>query len=615
MEKFDVFVLPFTIGLAVLVTILLVKYISWIKQLAPCDKTKLRRGFFSVKTLKALKEVLYESLLHRKIFRVNPLLGYMHMSLAFGWFLLIAMGNLESRMFYNGHMSPPYIPIFFRFFNPNPESFQYHSAFAFTMDLILAVVLSGVLLAWFKRAYSRMFGMKKTTNLHFGDKLALTSLWLIFPLRFIAESFTSANSGGGHFLTSNAGAFFGSILPTEYLAYPAWWAYSLSLGLFFIALPYSRYMHIPTEVFLIFLRKYGISEKAEASGYTQFELNSCSRCGVCIDKCQLASSAGINNVQSVYFLKNQRYNEPNNDLALNCLMCGRCDSVCPVGIDIQSIRSNGRKQAVAQGSGVYQYIPQNYISRSEVLYFGGCMTHLQPSIKKSMVDILKAASVNFRFLDENGSICCGRPLMLAGKVDQARELIEKNKKMIEDSGAKVLVTSCPICYKVFREEYDLSIEVVHHSEYLLKLIEEKRILVNKQNLSAVYHDPCELGRGSGIYDQPRKVVSSLVRLETAASEKEDALCCGGSLANLKVTPDQRKKIASDALKVLTAGEPDMLITGCPLCKKTFNQSSPLQVLDIAELVSKSLVRRDYYVHNLKLDKSIVKQEEEVFVAE
>lgn len=615
MEKFDVFVLPFTIGLLVLVTILLINYISWIKQLAPCDKTKLRKGLFSLKTLQALKEVLFESLLHRKIFRINPLLGYMHMSLAFGWFLLIAVGNLESRLFYNGHMSPPYIPIFFRFFNPIPDSFEYHPAFAFTMDLILAVVLSGVLLAWFKRVYSRMFGMKKTTKLHLGDKLALTSLWLIFPLRFIAESFTSANSGGGHFLTSNAGAFFGSILPTEHLAYPAWWAYSLSLGLFFIALPYSRYMHIPTEVFLIFLRKYGISEKAEATGYTQFELNSCSRCGVCIDKCQLASSAGINNVQSVYFLKNQRYNEPNNDSALNCLMCGRCDSVCPVGIDIQSIRINGRKQAVAQKRGVYQYVPQNYISRTEVLYFGGCMTHLQPSIKKSMVDILKTASVNFRFLDEDGSICCGRPLMLAGKVEQARELMEKNKKMIEDSGAKVLVTSCPICYKVFREEYDLSIEVVHHSQYLLKLIEEKQISVNKQSLSAVYHDPCELGRGSGIYEQPRKVVSSLVHLKTAISEKEDALCCGGSLANLKITPEQRRKIASDALKVLTNSEPDMLITGCPLCKKTFNQSSSIQVLDIAELVSKSLVRRDYYVHNLKLDKSIVKQEEEVFVAE
>jgi Fe-S oxidoreductase len=601
MEKFDLFVLPFTIGLVILVTVLLVKYVLWIKQLSSSHKIKLRKGLFTTKTLQALKEVLYESLLHRKIFRVNPMLGYMHMSLAFGWFLLIAIGNIESRMFYDGHMSPPYIPIFFRFFNPNPAYFEYHKLFAFTMDFVLAVVLSGVLLAWFKRLYSRFFGMKKTTKLHLGDKLALTSLWFIFPLRFLAESFTSANYGGGHFLTANAGTFFAHILPTQYMAYPAWWAYSFSLGLFFVALPFSRYMHIPTEVGLIFLRKYGITETEKHTGYTQFELNACSRCGVCIDTCQLASMANISNVQSVYHLKNQRYNEPNNELALNCLMCGRCDSVCPVGIDIQSIRVNGRKQVVAQKTGTFKYVPQQYISKTDVLYFGGCMTHLQPSIKKSMVDILKNASVHFRFLDENGSICCGRPLMLAGKVDQARELIEKNKKLIEDSGAKVLVTSCPICYKVFKEEYDLSIEVVHHSQYLLKLIEEKRIQVNKQHLSAVYHDPCELGRGSGIYEQPRKVVSSLVQLKKSDNEREKALCCGGSLANLKITLDQRKQIAADTLKILTADKPDMLVTSCPLCKKTFTQSASLQVLDIAELVSKSLVRKDYAMDTLKLE--------------
>ncbi|MCK7537706.1 MAG: heterodisulfide reductase-related iron-sulfur binding cluster [Marinilabiliales bacterium] len=58
-------------------------------------------------------------------------------------------------------------------------------------------------------------------------------------------------------------------------------------------------------------------------------------------------------------------------------------------------------------------------------------------------------------MDEQGGVCCGRPLMLAGRDKEARELINHNSDIIWKSGAKILVTSCPICYKVFRESYYL----------------------------------------------------------------------------------------------------------------------------------------------------------------
>jgi Fe-S oxidoreductase len=609
MEKFDWFVIPFTLGLAFLLFVVVAKFSSWIYRLPASEKNKIWKNIVTFQFILAIKEVFCESLIHRKIFKINPLLGYMHASLAFGWFLLIAIGNFESRLFYEGTMSAPYIPIFFRFFNPHPQDFHYEGIFSFVMDLTLLIVLTGVALAWLKRAYSRMFGLKKTTRLQWGDKLALSTLWFIFPLRLLAESFTSANAGGGSFLTANAGAFFSTFLPTHLLAYPAWWAYSISLGAFFIALPFSRYMHIPAEVLLIFLRKMGVNEKKSLTSYTSVELNSCSRCGICIDKCQLASAANIKGVQSVYFLQNLRYNQPQNEQSLNCLMCGRCDTICPVGVDIKSIRQNGRNASAPQTNIAYNYIPDSYISKTEVLYFAGCMTHLQPAIKKSMVNILETSGVAYKFMDENKSICCGRPLMLSGKVQQARELMEKNKKIIADSGAKTLVTSCPICYKVFNEEYDLSIEVLHHSEYLLRLVEEGKIHLNQQNINAVYHDPCELGRGSGIYDQPRALLQKMIHLQPVTSEKEDALCCGGSLGNFKISMDDRKKITRNAIRELTASQPDALITGCPLCKKTFAQSAPIQVMDIAEVVSQSMVRNDYFVEPETREKTSVKQEE------
>jgi hypothetical protein len=83
---FDLFVLPFFLGLNTLVVILFIKYSRWIKGFEPADKELLRNGLFTKKSLDAAGEVFMESLLHRKMFRRNALLGYMHMSFALGWF-------------------------------------------------------------------------------------------------------------------------------------------------------------------------------------------------------------------------------------------------------------------------------------------------------------------------------------------------------------------------------------------------------------------------------------------------------------------------------------------------------------------------------------------------
>jgi Fe-S oxidoreductase len=609
--RFEPFIIPFNIGLYFILLYVVARSVIWFRDLSRPDKLRLQRGFFGIAFAMSLKEIFMESLIHRKILKTNLRLGYMHMSLAFGWFLLIFFGTIEADIFGAKHLNAPYKAIFFRYFNPDHGRTGFEAVYGFLMDLILAFILSGLLLAIIKRFYSKIVGMKKTTRLKLTDRIALTSLWLIFPSRLFAESFTSGAYHTGSFLTGSLGNWLATFLPAKELAYPFWWLYSISLGTFFILLPISRYMHIPTELFLIFMRNSGIRTGDKAGTYAEVQTYSCSSCGICIDTCQMNSSAGITNIQSAYLMKAIRNNDDVSEIADNCLMCGRCDAKCPVGIELSPIRMIQRRALEAESDfrNIYKgyfrsrqaLIPEktnsslnyNYLSESEpekadVLFFAGCMTHLTPGIKKSMIKILDASGVKYNFIDEKGGVCCGRPLMLAGQDKEARELINYNSQLIWKSGAHTLVTSCPICYKVFRESYYLDVEVLHHSQFIKMLIDEGSVKLNFLHKKVVYHSPCELGRGSGVYDEPKEVLSHVSKLEKSDFEDMNSLCCGGSLANMKISSADKKKIAFKAAGELTKKDPDILATACPLCKKTFSSVTQTRVADISEIVAEAL---------------------------
>ena len=610
--QFDPFIIPFNIGLYFILFYVVTRSVIWFRELSRPDKLRLQRGFFGLPFALSLKEIFLESLIHRKILKSNLRLGYMHMSLAFGWFLLILFGTIEADIFGTKHLNAPYKAIFFRFFNPEHGRTGFQATYGFLMDLILAFILSGLLLAVIKRIYSRAVGMRKTTRLKPLDRIALTSLWLIFPSRLLAESFTSGANGTGSFLTGSLGAWLGSFLPAQQMAYPFWWLYSIALGTFFVLLPITRYMHIPTELFLIFMRNSGIKTGDKAGTFSEVETYSCSSCGICIDTCQLNSSAGITNIQSAYLMKAIRNNDDVSEIAHNCLMCGRCDQKCPVGIELSPIRMIQRRAGEAENDirniykgyfrkrqnieiekitvpPVYTFLKESDPKKVDVVFFAGCMTHLTPAIKNSMIKILDASGVNYSFIDENGGVCCGRPLMLAGQDKEARELINFNSQMIWKTGAHTLVTSCPICYKVFKESYYLGVEVLHHSQYFKKLIDEGTVKMKFLRKKVVYHSPCDLGRGSGVYEEPKYVLQHVSRLEKSKFEDSDSLCCGGSLANMKISSASRKKIAHDAAYELTKGKPDILATACPLCKKTFSSVTQTRVADISEIVAEAIV--------------------------
>jgi Fe-S oxidoreductase len=593
---FDFFVLPFFLGLNIMLVILVVKYYRWIKEFDPADQALIRKGIFTGKSLSASGEVFMESLLHRKMFSRNALLGYMHMSLALGWFLLIVCGNLESRIYSKVHLNPPYYPIFLKFFVHDHrmlahEMMSIPGVFRVLMDALLLLVLTGVVLALFKRAYSNWFGMRKTSKHSPFDRIAISSLWLIFPLRLFAESFTAAEFRGGSFLTNNFGDFLHSFLPADKLAYPAWWAYSLALGTFFISLPYSRFMHIPTEIMLIFFRHYGLKPSLHFNHYSNFEIQACPKCGVCIDACPVHVNNKSDGIPPAYFLRTLRDQKPELNSTFDCLLCGRCEQYCPVGINVNAMRISQRVDYAKNLNGSYTYLKPQKKKEAGVAYFAGCMTHLTPTIKIAMEKILDSSGVDYQFIDRDGSVCCGRPLWMAGKEKQARQLMEHNKKLIESTNCKTLVLSCPICMKIFKEEYGLKMEILHHSEYILRLVKEKKFEIGKSDLRVSFHDPCELGRGLGIYEEPRQLIRKTAKLVPARDEKEMSICCGGSLGSTGISCYQRDEVSALTIETLTANHPEAIITACPLCKKTLQKGSPVQVMDISELVTGNMLEK------------------------
>lgn len=593
MSFYAPFTLPFILGALFMFLTIGIKWGVWIARLAPDDRRRIRRGLFSRRSLAALWETVREALLHRRIWRVNPLLGYMHTSLAFGWFLLIAVGWIETLARLGLRFVPLQGHVFFKYF---VTGLPHSPLFDETMDALLLLVLSGVALAWCKRMRSRMLGLRRTTRHVWGDRLALSALWCIFPLRLAAESLVCALHGGGGFLTGSLGTLLASHLAPETLAplnETAWWCYSTALGLFFAALPFSRYMHIFTEIPLIFLRRYGIRSHEKKGFFDHFQTEACSRCGICIDPCQLQRTLHADDVQAVYFLRDRRYRKLRRRTTDHCLMCGRCAERCPVGIDLNTLRLNART-ALRNVPTDRRYDYLQGIDRSagegRVGYFAGCMTLQTPRTLRAMERIFAAANETVWWADREGGVCCGRPLKLAGEVDAARKMMDYNTELFRRHNITTLVTSCPICLRVFREDYRLEgIEVLHHSEYLLRLLQAGRLQVAPTPAKRfTYHDPCELGRGSGIYDEPRAVIEAVGTLCEPAETRAEALCCGSSVADLEITDGEQLSLARDVAASLDRTGAETIVTACPLCKKAIGRGTTTPVLDLAEVVADNL---------------------------
>ena len=213
-----------------------------------------------------------------------------------------------------------------------------------------------------------------------------------------------------------------------------------------------------------------------------------------------------------------------------------------------------------------------------MIYFRGCTAReKETSIADATENLLKLADVEYRVLEDEK--CCGSVLIRTGFIDEAQKQIEKNTELLS---GELILTSCAGCYKTLKQDYD-DLDVIHISQFLNQLIDEKKLNFNKNDLNVTYHDSCHLGRHCNVFDEPRNVISNVGNLIEMQNNRENSLCCGAGGGVKSAYPEIASQMADSRIYQAIETGADLLVTPCPFCKLNLKDRG-LDVLDLTEFL-------------------------------
>lgn len=243
----------------------------------------------------------------------------------------------------------------------------------------------------------------------------------------------------------------------------------------------------------------------------------------------------------------------------------------------------------------------------EVLFWVGCAGSFDQRaqrITKAFATILQHAGVKFAILGKE-EMCTGDPARRAGNEFLFQMMAYQNIQTLNMHAVKKIVTACPHCFNIFKNEYpELGghYDVIHHTQFLQNLIEEGRLKLSDTNnfkgKRITYHDSCYLGRGNGIYEAPRKVLEALdADLVEMKRCRKNGLCCGaGGSQMFKEEEKGRTRINLERSAEAIGTGAEVVAAACPFCNtmlsdgiKHAEKEESVQVLDVAEILAKAIV--------------------------
>jgi len=236
----------------------------------------------------------------------------------------------------------------------------------------------------------------------------------------------------------------------------------------------------------------------------------------------------------------------------------------------------------------------------EVLFWVGCAGSFDTRaqrVTKAFCEILNRAGISFAVLG-NEERCTGDPARRAGNEFLFQMMAQQNIQTLNMYNVKRIVTACPHCFNILKNEYpELGgvYDVIHHTQFLETLLKEGKIKVDEQSevTTVTYHDSCYIGRGNNIYDTPREVLEMLrVELKEMKRSRANGLCCGAGGAQMfKEEEAGDKRINTERAEEIIGTGTNIVAANCPFCItmlqdgiKEKNEQDNIIVLDLAELV-------------------------------
>jgi heterodisulfide reductase subunit D len=367
------------------------------------------------------------------------------------------------------------------------------------------------------------------------------------------------------------------------------------------------------------------------------KLRRCIQCGTCSATCPTAYAMDYSPRQVWRMVQLGLRDEVlNSSTFWLCTTCKACQVRCPRGIDLMDAMialkeyAFGKDVNVPEGMKAFgdtiatsynisaddnqnrqiwsqnlAHIPRGVKPRrrkAEVLYFIGCVSSFYPrtySIPQAFVQIMDQAEVEFTTLGGD-EWCCGYPLHIAGMGDRMAEFAQHNVRKARAAGVKKVVFTCPSCYYAWAHLYpefvDVSgIQLLHASEFLAELLAGDQVTLAPVKEVVTYHDPCDLGRKSGVYDAPREVLARIPGIEfrEMSASRENALCCGGGGDVEVADHDVTTGVAGRRVAQAQATGAKYVLSACQQCKRTLQEGARqnkirVRAMDLTELVWQSM---------------------------
>jgi heterodisulfide reductase subunit D len=330
----------------------------------------------------------------------------------------------------------------------------------------------------------------------------------------------------------------------------------------------------------------------------------CTLCGNCSEQCHVVETNGT---------------RPIYDLAMPLLEAVRADAVSS-GLGPREHKKFAEAIAAQHNpfdekhgkrtAWLKEAIGETKLSKKpDFVYFVGCTgSYRQKNIAISTAKAFKKLGLNFTVMDDE--YCCGSPMLRTGQWDPVKDLAEHNIELVNSTGAKTIVTSCPGCFKVWSHDYsrenygDLlgikhNFEILHSTHLLANLLKKGKLkFKNTINTTIAYHDPCHMGRNLGekaVYEAPRELLKAIPGVKLVEMERNRAIawCCGSGGGVKSAFPDFAIWTGEERIKEAADAGAKTLASACPFCQRNLDDSSKamnagMEVLDVMELVEKSL---------------------------